>query len=109
MYPWLRVMYAVVVIGSRIRKSACGMNLRTFCPCAKTFGAPSAAASINAQMAATELNRTCLFIVRLLDRNGCGNEREVTARTNGAEHSSPDISPGRGILARRFASWIGCS
>src|SRR4051812_20663719 len=24
-------MYAVVVIGSRIRKSACGMNFKTFC------------------------------------------------------------------------------
>ena len=34
MYPWLRVMYAVVVIGSRMRRSACGMNLSTFCACA---------------------------------------------------------------------------
>ena len=32
MYPWLRVMYAVVVIGSRMRRSACGMNLSTFLP-----------------------------------------------------------------------------
>src|SRR2546425_228634 len=32
-------MYAVVLIGSRMRRSACGMNLSTFCPCANAAGA----------------------------------------------------------------------
>src|SRR6266436_2578731 len=48
MYPWLRVMYAVVVIGSRMRRSACGMNLSTFCPCANAAGAASTAAMASA-------------------------------------------------------------
>src|ERR1700682_3645504 len=60
MYPWLRVMYAVVVIGSRIRRSACGMNLSTFWPCAQANGALSVTA-----MAMTMAPRT-----RLLERRG---------------------------------------
>src|SRR5438445_4744997 len=52
MYPWLRVMYAVVEIGSRMRRSACGMILSTFCPCANAAGAASTAAMTSAPIAA---------------------------------------------------------
>src|SRR5437667_10387396 len=52
MYPWLRVMYAVVEIGSRMRRSACGIILSTFCPCANAAGAASTAAMTSAPIAA---------------------------------------------------------
>src|SRR5215203_5341014 len=48
MYPWLRVMYAVVAIGSRMRRSACGMNLRTFCAMAPVQGPAATAITANA-------------------------------------------------------------
>src|SRR6476646_31318 len=59
-------MYAVVVMGSRIRKSACGMNLRTFCPWADAIGVPSTAASITALSTATQRYPPCFVIDDLL-------------------------------------------
>src|SRR5690242_19093427 len=60
MYPWLRVMYAVVVMGSRIRRSAWGMNLSTFWPCASATDEPNVTARI----------RMAISAVRNGDREG---------------------------------------
>jgi hypothetical protein len=45
-------MYAVVVIGSRMRRSACGMNFSTFWPCASALLAFNIAARTTAPMTA---------------------------------------------------------
>ena len=72
MYPWLRVMYAVVVIGSRIRKSACGMNFSTFWPCASATGDPSVEAKASKAIAAV---KKCDREIRLLMARVSEDER----------------------------------
>src|SRR5712664_3493390 len=78
MYPWLRVMYAVVVMGSRIRRSACGTNLSTFCPCANAGGVLSTAAMASAPITAViECNsEKRLFIAKSPATNAGGTTRQ---------------------------------
>src|SRR5437899_12606009 len=62
-------MYAVVVIGSRMRRSACGTNLRTFCPWANATGmlktAPRAKAPITAAIERRSAERLLIAKVSL--------------------------------------------
>src|SRR5258708_39752174 len=62
-------MYAVVVIGSRMRRSACGTNLRTFCPWANATGmlktAPRAKAPITAAIERLSAERLLIAKVSL--------------------------------------------
>src|SRR5215470_13786319 len=56
-------MYAVVVIGSRIRRSACGMNLSTFC-CANACGADRIAVTTTMPIAvAIERSSKALLLI----------------------------------------------
>src|SRR5438045_9418514 len=71
MYPWLRVMYAVVVIGSRIRRSACGMNLSTFWACAHAEGVVKAVATASVAIkAAIERSSATRLAISLSGRKG---------------------------------------
>src|SRR5450631_2599919 len=74
MYPWLRVMYAVVVIGSRIRRSACGMNLSTFCPCAHAVGTTSAVAATRPITAVIERSSAVRLLIVKSPRTKADNE-----------------------------------
>src|SRR5438045_3446171 len=71
-YAWLRVMYAVVAIGSRTFRSACGMNRIAppfFCAC--TDGARMVAAAAAAAAPATKprrLNAGMALLLVLRDR-----------------------------------------
>src|SRR5215470_15330834 len=66
-------MYAVVVMGSRIRRSACGMNLSTFC-CARAQGALStavtASVAIKALVESSEGERRFIEVSRAIERGG---------------------------------------
>src|SRR6266849_2549852 len=103
MYPWLRVMYAVVVIGSRMRRSACGMNLSTFCPCANAAGAASTAAMTSAPITPVIESDS---EERLLIEKSPGTKAGGTYAANASQGAAADSlreSPADQLLGRPLA------
>src|SRR5258706_2549406 len=74
-------MYAVVAIGSRMRRSACGMNFRTFCWAVAAHGAKAAAHSSAVAMRLIEPvdRKKRLIIGTLIYWNKIGPQRAIAA------------------------------
>src|SRR6185312_509283 len=98
-------MYAVVVIGSRMRRSACGMNLRTFSADAEVATSASPSASARSDTATTfmvfSLSKTetrCVRAVRSAPLQ-CGGFQP------GATSINTMLAPSSGCVATQHTTW----